>query len=733
MNDSLHRLAQLHGVGESYYDYRGGLHYISERSKAALLAAMGVDVSEQHAIDLAIQTFDTVQWTRMLPQTHVIVTGDPPGKSLLPVSVPLDVGAAQVTWQIALEKGCARNGSARIEALQIGERGKVTSREFVRVQVPLPDDLPIGYHRISVKLDAGLNGETLLIVAPPRCYEPECISRGRRVWGIAVQLYALCAPNNWGMGDFRDLRELIKLSASLGCGIIGLNPLHALLPAAPTQISPYSPSSRQFLNVLYICVPDVPEFAHSAVAKKHVANAKFQALLRELRDTGNVDYARVAAAKFQVLRLLFEQFRSEHLTAQTARGKAFHKFVEQCGEPLRLHAVFDALDAELRLQGPQYWGWPSWPEEYRDPTSIAVSRFARDRADEVNYFLYLQWLANEQLGAAQRQAHDCGMSIGLYGDVAVGANPGGSETWANRHLYLQGASIGAPPDALALKGQDWGIPPQDPLELRAQEYRPFIVLLRNNMLATAALRLDHVMTLFRLWWVPQGMSSAEGAYVHYPLSDLMAILALESERHRCVIIGEDLGTVPDEVREAMESYHAYHYKVLLFEKEADQSFKAPSRYVSNALATVTTHDLPTLRGWWEEGDIGLREQLHLYPDHSCAEAERDARAEERAAMMRALASQGLWYCRPDEPSPPYSIALARAVQCYLGQSNAHIAMIQIEDLIGMRDPANVPGTDQEHANWQRKVQENTADIFARPEVQEMLRAMDKARRGEDPN
>lgn len=733
MSDSLERLAGQYGVGASYYDYRGGLHHVSRDSKAALLGAMGVDVSAGHTIDSAAEAFDAVHWTRMLPQACVISTDTQRGQPVLPISIPLDIDATQIDWEITLENGESVDGIAQIAELPVAERGEAGGRAFVRVNLPLPADLPLGYHRIATWLDAGLAGETRLIVAPARCYEPPAVAAGARSWGIAVQLYSLRSDSNWGMGDLHDLRDLITLAAPLGCGIVGLNPLHALLPAVPDQISPYSPSSRQFLNVLYIAVPDVPEYAECAQARTHVAGARFQELLRQLRATNNVDYVRVASAKFTVLRMLFEHFRSTHLGANTERAAAFQKYVEARGEPLRLHAIFDALDADLRLQGPQYWGWPSWPQEYRDPASPAVNRFARDRVEEVQYFLYLQWLAETQLSAAQEAARESGMAIGLYGDVAVGANPGGSETWANRRLYLQQASVGAPPDPLALKGQDWGIPPQDPLELRAQEYEPFIVLIRNNMRATAALRLDHVMTLFRLWWVPRGCSSAQGAYVHYPLDDLIAILALESVRNHCIVIGEDLGTVPDEVRDAMERYHLYHYKVFLFEKEQDQRFKAPWQYVRNALATVTTHDLPTLRGWWEGLDIGLREQLDLYPDAAQAAEDRHGRARERIAMMQALSAQRLWHWHPSEPPPEYSPALARAIQCYLGLSNASIAMIQIEDLIGMPDPTNVPGTNQEHANWQRKVALQTADIMVRPEVVDMLTAMNVARQGKNPN
>lgn len=730
MKDPFDQLAQLYGVGETYLDFRNEPRQVSRESRAAILAAMGLDVADERAIETAVHVFETVAWMRMLPAAVVVTAGAP---AIVPVSIPTDLDARKISWSITLESGAVQEGATAIAALNIAERGDVDGRKFVRCNLALPRDLPMGYHRVAITLDSGLSGTARLIVAPDRCYESPVIAAGARIWGIAVQLYSLRSATNWGMGDFRDLRDLITAAAPLGCGLVGLNPLHALMPANPSHISPYSPSSRQFLNVLYIAVADVPEYAECAPARQRVAEIQFQSLLGQLRATRNVDYPGVAAAKFEVLRTLFEYFRTAHLEQGTVRAAAFRNYVEERGEPLQLHAIFDALDAHLRLQGPQYWGWPSWPEEYRDPLSPAVNRFARERVQDVEYFLYLQWLAEDQLCAAQQLARDNGMSIGLYGDVAVGANPGGSETWANRHLYLQGASVGAPPDALALKGQDWGIPPQDPAELRMQEYQPFIVMIRNNMRPVAALRLDHVMTLFRLWWVPRGMSSAHGAYVHYPLADLIAILALESVRHRCLVIGEDLGTVPEQVRSAMEHYELYHYKVLLFERRSDGPFKPPSQYVANALATVTTHDLPTLRGWWESHDIALRDRLNLYPSKNIGDEVHNARAQELPAMMEALTAQGLWHWQRSEPLPQYSPALARAIQSYLALSSSNVAMIQIEDLIGMADPVNVPGTDQEHANWQRKVVMDTAEILARADVKDILDAVNRARGGENPN
>ncbi len=729
MTHSIEQLAQLHGIGESYHDWRGELREVSIESRSAILAALGVDTSDERAVESAISKYATIRWTHMVPTVTVV---ELQGPITVPIAVSRDLRARTLEWTLTLESGEMREGAQELALLEVLEEGDADGREYVRFALELPA-LPLGYHDLDAKLDTGLSAQARIIVTPSKCFEPPLIERGERAWGIAVQLYSLRSPRNWGIGDFADLRELIRLAAPTGCHLIGLNPLHALAPADPSQISPYSPSNRLFLNVLYISVPDVAEFAECARARERVAEQSFQTMLAELRATTNVDYVRVAAAKFEILKLLYEEFRVSHLNRDTARAGEFRAFVQTKGDSLRLHAIYDALDAHLRLQGPQYWGWPSWPDDYRDASSPTVVRFARERSEEVEYFLYLQWLAADQLATAQSEARSRGMSIGLYGDVAVGANPAGSETWSNRHLYVQGASVGAPPDALALKGQDWGIPPQDPNELRTQQYRPFTELLRNNMQHVAALRLDHVMTLYRLWWVPRGFQSKDGAYVHYPYRDLLAILALESQRSECIVVGEDLGTVAEQMTEAMEHYRAYHYKVLLFEQEPSGRFKPPSAYVKGALATVTTHDLPTLRGWWEEHDLRLRDRLDLYPNEEFKNQAHAVRQSERRNLMQALVDAGLWHWHPDQPLPEYSAALSRAVHAFLGLSNANIALIQIEDLIGMTDPVNVPGTHTEHPNWQRKIVQSTAEIFARQDVREILDGMHRARRGENPN
>ena len=374
----------------------------------------------------------------------------------------------------------------------------------------------------------------------------------------------------------------------------------------------------------------------------------------------------------------------------------------------------------------------NWPEQFHDPAGPAVVQFAADHATEVQFFLYLQWLADTQLTQAQALARALGMPIGLYGDYAVGANASGSECWSDRETYRLGAEIGAPPDPLALKGQGWGIPPPDPQVMERDRLQGFVRLIRANMRYYGALRLDHVMSLFRLWWVAAHRSPLAGAYVHYPVDQLMTIVALESARAQCLVVGEDLGVVPDEMRRAMPQYGVYHYKVVLFEKSGGR-FRRPEDYVRQALATVTTHDMPTLRAYWQGLDIDLRERLDLYPSAESLAAVRHERDLDRIALLAALQEQGLLPPAPDEAaqgafkSVPFTPQLAQALHLYLARSNAGLAAVQIDDLLGLSDPVNVPGTSHEYPNWQRKLDADLEAIVTRADLAEELRAIDRMR------
>jgi len=720
----LDQLARQRGIGDAYYTYRGELRVLTPATKTAILAAMGCRVDDADAVRHEIAELDAERWRSLLPVVAVIR----PGRTGVVIAVPADLLDQPVEWTLRLAGGQELAGSLRAGDLTEFERAEIDGRWRTRRLLVLPEHVPQGYHSLRARTPDGSEASCTLIAAPSRCYEPAVLSRGSRLWGVAVQLYTLRSESNWGIGDFADLETVVRRCAPHGAAFIGLNPLHALFPANPWHFSPYSPSTRHFLNVLYIAVEKVPEFAECAAARRMVAAHGFREELARLRATPNVDYPGVARAKLPVLRLVYDHFVSEHLARDSERALVFRAYVAERGEPLRMHALHDAIDTQLRERDAErFWGWPAWPEELRDPQHAGVRSFEAANRGSVEFHAWLQWLADEQLGQVQQVARELGMPLGLYGDYAVGVNPAGSETWSDQKVYRKGAGVGAPPDALALKGQDWGIPPQDPHALIAERYRPFRDLIDANMRHFGALRLDHVMALFRQWWVPVGLGATEGGYVHYPLDDLMSVLALESAQRRCLVVGEDLGTVPDEMRHAMAEGAVYSYKVLLFEKHKDGRFRRPEEYVHRAIATVTTHDLPTLRGYWEGRDLELRDRLSLFPGEEIRRYVLDERVRDRAALLAALDAVGLRPADSEGPDAEYSEALARAIHLYLAKSAAALVVLQAEDLMGMADPVNVPGTSDEHENWQRKVTESLEHTFGRESIGRLFRDVQQAR------
>ncbi len=723
MDDSLiERMARLRGIGDAYHDYRGELRYFSLQTKTDLLRAMGCAVDDEAALANELSVLEVARWRLLLPP----IAAAHGSRIGLDVNVPARDFGASLIWTVNLEDGGRRSGVTSTADCREVWRGDVDGAWITRRHVELPVDLPPGYHELEVRL-ASSTTRCALVISPAQCYEPAPIAQGRRLWGIAVQLYTVRSRVNWGMGDFYDLKQLIRWLAPRGAGFIGLNPLHALAPADAQRSSPYSASSRHFLNVLYISVTDVPEFANCPEATSRVDEREFVDRLNALRSADLVDYVGVARAKFEVLQLLYRDFCERHLRVGSARAQEFRAFVGAGGALLQSHARFDALDHHFRSTLGTPSGWLSWPEEYRDVNGGAVAHFASTHSSQVEFHLYLQWLAHCQLAGAQALARELGMPIGLYGDYAVGSNPSGSETWVDQLSYRMGAEIGAPPDPLALRGQGWGIPPQDPFIMQSQKLLGFVRLIRNNMRYYGALRLDHVMSLFRLWWVAAGRSPTEGAYVHYPLDQLLTVLALESARAACLVVGEDLGVVPDEMRVAMPEFGLYHYKVLLFEKDGGGRFRRPDEFVRRALGTVTTHDMPTLRSYWEGLDIELRRRLNLYPTETIQNEVMQERERDKVALLHALRDQGLQPDSPAAPSEPFTPALARALHVYLARSPTVLVALQIEDLLGMVDPVNVPGTNHEYPNWQRKLSANIEDMVGRADFDETFVAVSQAR------
>ena len=528
-----------------------------------------------------------------------------------------------------------------------------------------------------------------------------------RAWGFAVQAYALRSARNWGIGDFEDLARLAEYSATLGADFIGVSPLHALFLADPSRISPYSPSSRSFLNPLLIAPDRVPGFAE-------LNRPIFAARCAELRQTEFVDYEGVASVKIPILEELFARFLKN---GSPDAKDAFERYCYEQGKALEIHALYEALSEHMAAKGHGV-AWMTWPEVYRDATNIAVRDFARAAKTRIAFHAWLQWTAETQLTDAQARARAAGMRIGLYLDLAVGNSPDGSACWQNGPAMARSARIGCPPDPFSAQGQDWGLVPFSPVGLAEERFEPFQTMLRANMKHAGALRIDHAMGLQRLYWIPEGNTAVDGAYVAYPFRELLEGIAHESWLSQTVIIGEDLGTVPPGFTDTMVRAGLLSYQVFYFSEEGEV-WRPPHAYRREATVCASTHDLPTLRGWWICNDIDWRVKSGRSTEAE-ATIQRRNREQDRKRLLDALmGAQAL------PPDPAYGEAdempddVVVAVHRFLAATPCRLLAVQIDDALGAVEQANLPGTVDEHPNWRRKIRVPIEELNQQP----LLRAI----------
>lgn len=636
-----------------------------------------------------------------------------------PASGPVSTPLPEVLVFIQQEKyELAPNISEEYQWVITLETGELFSGNAENT-LTLPESLPLGYHTLTLKKNEK-TWSTKLIITPARCYEPEPLTRNEKLWGACIQLYTLRSQTNWGIGDFGDLKQMLSSVAQRNGSFIGLNPLHSLYPAMPESASPYSPSSRNWLNIIYIDVEQLEDFQKSQKAQHWLQQQETQDLLAKVRESELVDYSGVMNLKLTALKFAYQQFSQRIDNDPLSRN--FRQFIAEGGEDLYCQGAYDALHEMLYQRDNAFWGWPVWPEEYQHPQNRDVIQFCEQNKEHVEFYIWLQWIADSQLSDCYSTAQQNKMPIGLYRDLAVGVSEGGAETWRARELYCPKASVGAPPDILGPLGQNWGLPPLNPHTLKAQAYQPFIQLLRSNMRHCGALRIDHVMSLLRLWWIPYGETANHGAYVQYPIDDLLAILALESQRHQCMVIGEDLGTVPTEIVGKLRNSGVYSYKVLYFNHSADTPSHVSSAYPTQAMATITTHDLPTLRGFWQLDDLIRGELLGLYPDKDIFKTLIEDREKAKQELLDNLHLLGL----VPETIPksakklPMSETLNQAFHCYIASTPCGLLGLQPEDWLNMESPVNIPGTTSEYPNWRRKLNKTLDEMFNISYVNQLL-------------
>lgn len=564
-----------------------------------------------------------------------------------------------------------------------------------------------GYHRLEI-------GEQVLTlaVAPTACRKVEDLCGNRRAWGLTAQLYSLRRKGDGGLGDTLALEELARHAAGLGAEALAISPVHAMFKAYPQQYSPYSPSSRLFFNVLYAAPENLlgPDTVQRAIADCGIQEEMARLERQEL-----VDWPAVSAVRHRLLAQLYHNFRKKD-------GALLGHFVTFCdagGDTLLQHCRFEALQGHMLRRG-ESGDWRQWPAALRDPHSPEVHRFASEYSDEIGLHAFSQWLVSSGLHSAHEVATSAGMCIGLIADLAVGADAGGSQAWSRQGELLADLSVGAPPDILNRNGQNWGVAAFSPEGLRRHGFRAFIEMLQANLAHAGGIRIDHVMGLQRLWVIPQGAEPQDGAYLRYPLTDLLRLLALESHRHRALIIGEDLGTVPEGLREELARRNILGMQVLLFEQR-DGRFIAPQHWSKTALATTSTHDLPSLKGWLAGHDIDWR----LRAGHSRAEQEADDRAErqrESAALLAALDEHAQLQGRHDDADAALLAGIG-----YLGSTPAPLVLLPLEEVTGSEQQPNLPGPGDIHPNWRRRYAAPASELLQGEQARQRLQHLSKTR------
>lgn len=706
------RLCQLAGIELSYQDNSGHLRTASRETQFLLLKAMGFACDTSAAVREEVARLERRPWVDLVEpviartraeihqgwEVYLPLTGDQPAQK------------SRLAWEICSETGASQHFFASGRSLVPREIRQFPRSRYGRFTLPLPFKLEPGYYQLQVRFEAPKfwhQGQSLLIIAPDQVFQPPILAT-HRLWGLNLPLYACRSRTNWGLGDWGDLQRLLTAAVPQALGVIGLNPLHHLSSHLEDSISPYYPTSRTFLNPLYLDLKGAaadlgfPELA-----------AKFAGLvqsdpIRSLQEQERVDYLGVARLKAAALQQLWEAFRARegHPDRPQGRwGQEFAAFLSQEGDLIKCFGTFLALNDFWRRQGQPYRRWQQWPRAYQDPWSPAVFAFAQQHEEEILCHCFAQWLSVRQLEQTVARARQAGLPLGLYLDLAVGVDPGGFDTWAHQGLFAMDVSVGAPPDDFSPQGQNWHLPPLLPQCLRTSRYQYFIRLLRCNCLAEGALRLDHVMGLFRLFWIPQDLPPAAGTYVTYPAAELLKIVALESHRHRTLIIGEDLGTVSPQIRQELAQSRIMSTRLFYFERRPDGGFIPPASYPEWTLAAITTHDLPTLAGFWQGRDIILRQELGLFPDEAAAAKAWEERHQAKAAILELLRAAG--HLRQAGPELLAAPDLPPAVKCgiisLLMDSPCRLLLLQLEDIFAWPEQQNLPGTKDEYPNWRLKL------------------------------
>lgn len=690
--DALRQAASLWGIDAEYWDIWGKHHVVDNAIILSILSTLGVPCGTLEDLTAAIEARLIENWANLTSATVVVFEDD--------VRVPLCVRPDRdLTFEavVHLESGELERFTGEVGSLETEATAEIRGVHYARKRLTLV--APLGYHRLELKTES--SARTIhLVVCPRRAYMPPALQDGRKSAGLAVSLYGLRSRRNWGCGDFTDLGALVEWAARNELGFVALNPLHAIPNRQPYNTSPYLPTSILYRNFLYVDV--------TAVADWRGTEPKAAA---ELRAGEFVEYERVYRLKRKALRSAFRQFLKAEWTRWTERAAEFQRYIDKEGESLKRFTIYCALDEWMHRENPDIWLWTDWPAAYQAPNSAAVEEFAQKHWRMVLFYQYAQWQVDLQLEKAQAKALALGMPIGLYHDLALATDRTGADVWAHPDFFMKGCRVGSPPDDFAPEGQDWAFPPPNTEKHFESGYQLFAEGIRKTARHGGALRIDHVMRLFRLFWIPDGLKATSGAYVKDRAGDLLKILALESVRGQMLVVGEDLGTVSDETRAALHSYGILSYRLFFFEKHEDGRFRQPSEYPAQALASTTTHDLPTLAGFWSGRDIAVRRDVGHLKDDSYG-PQMEGRSHEKRRMAEAL---GLPMTDAEVSELPD--AVLDAVIGFLASTPCVLFCLNQEDLTKSVEQLNLPGTTSEHPNWRRKMAYSVEELDSNSDAQ----------------
>ncbi|MFT4109786.1 4-alpha-glucanotransferase [Propionicimonas sp.] len=669
-NPFLAELATAFGIATEFWDWKGRLTEVTDETVIAILAAMDVDASDPGRASAALEALRLRPWTRLLPPCVVMEQGT--AKS---VQVHLPDGA-WVRLAVRLEEGGFR------DAAQVADDEPPRWVDGVltgQASFELPADLPVGYHRLQATTEAG-QAESTLVVSPAFLGFPAAMGE-KRAWGYAAQLYSVTSEDSWGFGDLLDLADLSTWSATQQfASYVLVNPLHAAQPVPPIEASPYLPTSRRYVNPLYIRPEQIPEYAElDERSRNRVAQLKAR-LKKELATEPLISRDQVWVAKIDALRVVYDH------GLRPARRMAFNDFLRREGRSLTQFATWSALVS--RFGG----DWRDWPAELRRPSSPTVALFAEQHVDQIIFYAWLQWIADNQLRAAQSAAKDAGMRIGIMNDLAVGVGGSSAEAWTYGNLFADRIGVGAPPDHFNQTGQDWGQAPWRPDRLDDLSYAPFRSMVAGLLRHSGGIRVDHIMGLFRLWWIPEGMAASQGAYVRYNHEAMVGILALEAQRAGALVVGEDLGVVEPWVREYLRHRGILGTSIAWFERGPDGTPLAPEDWREYCLASVTTHDLPPTAGYLAGEHVKLQHELGLLTESLDAELATAER--ERTAFIDALRQRGFLAAQPATTQD-----IVEAMHRYLVATPSRVLCAALTDAVGDRRTQNQPGTDKEYPNW----------------------------------